>query len=124
MLSDKRVLVVEADFLVAIDMQRMLEEFHAASVVFARSLGEVAQLPDRFAEFDLTIIDFANDRTAATTLVRRLIEAGSAVVVSSADAAHRRGVPGLDGVAVLQKPFGEVDLLTACTMALAATPER
>ena len=43
--------------LVALDMQRILEEANASSLVFARSIVEAASLSSRFREWDLAIVE-------------------------------------------------------------------
>ena len=54
MLSDKRILVVEREFLVALDMQRVLEGANPAKLVFARSVDEAAHLASSFSGYDRT----------------------------------------------------------------------
>ena len=107
MLTDKRVLVVEADFLLALDLQRMLEQAHAAKTVFTRSIDEAAQLLDPEGQFELAIIEVADCMSPTTALAKRLMASGVGVVVTTEEAGFRHGIPGLGGVPVLLKPFTE-----------------
>jgi DNA-binding response OmpR family regulator len=124
MLSKLRVLVVEAEFLVALDLQRLLEQAHAATTVFARSIAEAAGLPDLATRFDLAIIAAAPDMEPAKTLARRLQGDGVAVVVPSTDGGLSPTIPGLDDIPLLHKPFAEAKLRAACSAALADVPPR
>lgn len=124
MLTDKRVLVVEADFLLALDLQRMLERAHAAKTVFARSIDEAAHLPAPEGQFELAIIEVPACMSSATKLAKQLKTGGVGVVVTTNEAGFRHGIPGLDGIPVLHRPFTELDLLTACTIALVGVPEQ
>ncbi len=122
MLSGKRILIVEEQFLVALDMQRILEDTHAAQAIFTRTIEEAHSLKDRWGEFDLAIIEVQTDSFPALALARALHELGVAVVLTSADDAYRRGFPGFSGIPVVSKPFAENDLLEACATALADSP--
>jgi two-component system, response regulator PdtaR len=124
MLTGKRLLVVEGEFLVALDMQRILEEANASSLVFARSIVEAASLSSRFREWDLAIVELQRGSPTALLLIKELLAAGVAVVATSADPSIKRTVPGFQTVPVLNKPFGDAELLTACTVALALSDGR
>jgi DNA-binding response OmpR family regulator len=120
MLSQKRVLVVEAEFLIALDMQRILEEADAGKTVFARSVEEAGSLADRFGEFDLAIVGLQGSSPAAIELARSLLVANVAVVATTAGSESGRQIPGLP-VPLVRKPFGEEEFLAACILALATT---
>lgn len=120
MLSDRHVLVVEAEFLIALDMQRILEQAHAARIVFARTIAEAADLGEGVRAFDLALVELPPGDPAAVALARQLRSAGVAVAVTIAATDLQYGLPGLDGVPFLRKPFSDLDLLAACSLALAA----
>jgi hypothetical protein len=122
MLTDRRVLVVEPEFLIALEIQRLLERVSAAEIVFTRSIEEAAGLEPRFAEFDLAVVAMGPAGPAEITLTTGLVEAGIAVVGTTA------GLAGLDGLSadlaipLVEKPFTDEKFLTACAIALASTP--
>lgn len=122
MLTGKRVLIVEEEFLIALDIQRVLEAAHAAETTFARTVCEVETTPPSLGRFDLAIINVPEADPEANTFARALIEAGVALVISSAESTYRQGVPDFPGVPVVSKPFAEEQLLTACALALATAP--
>ena len=117
-LHGKRILIVEAEFLIALDIQRILEAAEAGQSVFARSAEEANALRARWHEFELAIIDISQHDEAALRLAEAVREAGIALVISSSDVRYRRGAPTLPGAPVVLKPFTEADLVAACRAAL------
>ena len=119
MLSGERLLIVEEEFLIALDIQRVLEDAHAAKAVFARNYKELAALEARFGEFDLAIVTPPKLGTSETMLLERLAQSGPALVVCSAT--RVRIADGVMATAELvYKPFSDDELLDACKRALAA----
>jgi DNA-binding response OmpR family regulator len=118
MLAGKRFLVIEDEFLIALDIQRILETAQASATFFARSLGEAEALDEKLAAVDLAIVEIGPDSDPAIRLVTRLLARGIAVVFSTPDAADRQGFAGLPPLPVVVKPFAEADLLCACEKAL------
>lgn len=118
MLSSQRLLIIEGEFLIALEIQRILEEANASQTVFARDFREAEALIARFGEFDLAIINPPLEGTSEIELAGRLVAAGPAIVVCTASPDGLDGTP-LDGVEVVRKPFADGDLLAACQKALA-----
>jgi len=118
MLSGERLLIVEDDFLIALDIQQVLEGANAKGAVFARNYDEVAAMGDRLGEFDLAIVNPPREATADLAVAQRIVAAGVAVVVCSA---YRRDLSGtaFAGAEFVDKPFADQDLLEACRRALA-----
>ena len=118
MLSGERLLIVEDDFLIALDIQQVLEGANAKGAVFARNYDEVAAMGDRLGEFDLAIVNPPREATADLAVAQRIVAAGVAVVVCSA---YRRDLSGtaVAGAEFVDKPFADQDLLEACRRALA-----
>jgi DNA-binding NtrC family response regulator len=119
MLSGERLLIVEEEFLIALDIQRVLEDAHAAKAVFARNYKELTALERRFAEFDLAIVTPPKPGTSDAMLLERLAQSGPALVICSAT--HVRASEGnLASAEIVYKPFSDDDLLDACKRALAS----
>ena len=117
MLSRLRLLIVEDAFLIALEIQRILEDANAAQTVFARNFAEVSGLAERFSEFDLAIVN--PPETFDLEIATRLAQAGPALVVCTAAHKDLSGTP-LAGAPLVIKPFSDADLLTACHAALEA----
>ena len=111
MFEGKRVLVVDGDFLVAFDVQRILEQAGATSPVFVRTAGEAESLRERWNEFDLALVHRGKDGHA---LIEALVASGLRVVVNTSDI--RIAAP--EGAVMLERPFNEAQLLGACESAL------
>jgi hypothetical protein len=116
MLQGKHILVVEREFLVAMDLQHMLESAGVGPIIFARRIDEVASIHGRLGGLDLAIIETAPD-IEAPALIDRLRAVGVAVVATTAGHGSRN-VP-TEGP-VISKPVREAALLAACAEALAA----
>ena len=116
MLSGERLLIVEEEFLIALDIQRVLEDAGAATVVIARNYKELAALEARFAEFALAIVTPPKPGTPETMLLERLARSGPALVICSATSV--RPTEGVMAAAELvYKPFSDDELLDACKRA-------
>ena len=118
MLSGERLLIVEEEFLIALDIQRVLEDAHALRAVFARNYKELAALEPRFGEFDLAIMTPPRPGTSDQAITDRLAKSGPAIVVCSATPPNLAGT-ALDGSEIVRKPFSDDELLSACRRALA-----
>ena len=122
MLSGERLLIVEEEFLIALEIQRVLEGTNAQQPVFARNFDEVATLTDRLAEFDLAIVTPPRLGTADHAVFEKLVTAGLAVVICSA-VPERLAKTGLTTGEFVSKPFSDTELLAACRRALARRTE-
>lgn len=118
MLSSQRLLIIESEFLIALEIQRIVEDANASQTVFARDFREAAALAHRFGEFDLAIINPPLEGTPQIETAARLAAAGPALVICTAGPVVST-VVFLDGVELVRKPFADVDLLAACQGALA-----
>lgn len=118
MLNGKTVLVVEEEFLIALDLQRMLEALQAGPAMFARSTDEALGLRERWHQISLAIVELRPADEPGAELAAQLRAAAIPVVICTSDCSHRRGLPGLPGVPVVTKPILESDLEGAIAAAL------
>lgn len=116
MLSHLRLLIIEDVFLIALEIQRIIEGANAAETVFLRDFAEAAPLIDKFGEFDLAIVNPPDPMSLE--IAGRLAAAGPAIVVCTAADTDLSGTP-LAGAPIVIKPFADDDLLAACRQALA-----
>ncbi len=117
MFTDREILVVEAEFLIALEIQRILEEAHAARMVFARSSEEAAALVDRLPNYDLVIVELIEGRDASEWFARQAKDAGTPLVLTVGSA---EGTAAFPGIPFVSKPFSEAALLEACAAAMAS----
>ena len=120
MLNGQTVLIVESQFLIALDIQRCLEAFGATLTVFARNTAEVLDAIDHWPSFSLALVEVRDQHDDDAVLLRGLAEAGVKLVLLTADATLRRGHSDFPAAPVVMKPFLEDDLASALKQALAS----
>jgi len=123
MLSRQKLLIIEDVFLIALEIQRILEDANAEQTVFARNFGEAQLLVDRFGEFDLAIVNPPPQRSPEMETAGLLVKAGPAIVVCTAAKVDLANGP-LAGAELIVKPFSDEDLLAACQRARAPKSAR
>ena len=114
MLRGKRLLVVEEEFLVAIDIQHVLEAANVEETRVARSLAEAAGLREQFSDYDIAVVQIPDHDSEPIPVVSDMEAAGIAVVLTSFDAGFGAGYPGHPGIPVVVKPFVNNELVLAC----------
>lgn len=117
MLAGQRLLIVEDEFLIALDMQHALEAAGARDAVLARNFEEAAALGDDIDGYDLVILP-PPGAELHRAVSERILSAGLAVVVCSGFRGSIAGGPLADAE-FLDKPFADDDLVAACERALA-----
>ena len=118
MLDGTRVLVVEPEYLIALEIQRILSDRGADALGALTFADASAALVDR--RFDLAIVAL-DPQGHGLDFCRALLQAGVAVVLVSSAAEHGSGHRDLPGAMIVAKPFGDDDLLAAVTAALTGT---
>ena len=118
MLTGQTVLIVEEEFLIALDIQRVLEDRNVGQCVCARSVAEALSLRQRWPDYDLAIVEFRVDQPDNVELLHGLKAAGIAMIVTTADHALHTGLADAPEAPILVKPFPEAELVNAITLAL------
>src|SRR6185437_2254494 len=118
-LSGKRLLIVEDEFIIALDLQRVVEEAGARQSVLARNYEEVTALGGRLSDFDLAIVSVPRPHTADGEIAGRLAAAGVAIVVCTGSPGALSDTP-LAEAEIVDKTFSDEELLAACERALGA----
>lgn len=124
MLEGRTILVVEREFLIAIDIQRVLEASGAATTVFARSFAEARSLGTGWSGFGLAVIDVAPSDPDAIALAQDLAALGIPLVLTSSQVHLSRGMTQVPDAPVLIKPFTDAELIAACRAAVAGPDQR
>ena len=122
MLNGRTVLVVEEEFLIALDIQRMLESHDAGQMLFARSPQEALEQQTHWHTLGLAIVELHTEAGQSLALAERLNDAGIPLILHTADSSVRKGHPKFPGVPVVVKPTSEDFLHEAIRSALAARP--
>ena len=91
MLTSQRLLIIESEFIIALDIQRIIEDSNALQTVFARSFSEAATLSGRFDMFDLAIVNAPEPEDLP--VAAELAAAGPAIIVCTADATDLGATP-------------------------------
>ena len=118
MLTGQTVLIVETEFLIALDIQRVLEFLGAGQTVFARNTIEALDAAARWPGFGLALVEIHHERDDDLALLQGLKEAGVPLVLLSADIALRHGSTSFPGIPIVMKPFLEEELASAIETAL------
>lgn len=116
MLNGRPALIVEAEFLIALDIQRMLESLGAGQTLFARDAAEAEQLRAHWPDIALAVIELRAGDAPSQQLHETLTGAGIPVVLTTADIGLQSSVAGL----FVTKPIPEDDLASAVQKALAS----
>ncbi len=111
-----RVLVVEEQTLLALEIQDVLAEHGYPEVRHHRNVGEASPHLDELAAFRLAIVEARLGAAEVVNFTERLAKAGVATIVMSADRAATELFP--HSVA-LAKPFDAAGLIAACDVAKA-----
>ncbi len=93
MLDGLRILVLEDEFLIAMDVEQLCRDHGAGDVVIARDLAEIDG-KDVAAQFDAAIVDLMLGGASTLDFASRLREAGLPFVFASgyADCGRNQGV--------------------------------
>ena len=122
MLNGRTALIVEEEFLIALDIQRMLENEGAGQTLFARSPGEAEQLRACWPDLVIAIIEVRSHDPAMRQLIESFRTAAIPLVLISSDAALHRDphLSQLPDLSVVIKPVPEETMANAIRQALGA----
>lgn len=108
MLNGRTALIVEEEFLIALDIQRMLENEGAGQTLFARNAAEAEQLRAQWPDIAIAIVDYRSQDTAVRELVESLRSATVPVVLTTSDIRLRQdSASGVQNPAIVIKPVSE-----------------
>ena len=112
-----RVLVIDPEYLVAMEVERILEEAFGCEVEIATPYNYPLVLEK--GGFAVIVIDASLLADGQGEAARRIENAAAAIVFTTLDA-ELEGVPGFEGLAIVQKPLREGQLVRAVGKAIAA----
>lgn len=115
MLNGRTALIVEGEFLIALDIQRMLEGLGSGQALFARSAEEAGLLESNWPEVALAVVELPHDNLATLALIDRLTAAGIPVVLVTTGTSPSASLP----FPTVTKPVPEDFMASAVRTALA-----
>jgi len=117
-LDGARILVLEDEFLIAMDVEQLCRDHGAAEVSVLRRVEEAEAGQFETRRFDVAIVDLMLGGSSALPVAAKLRDRGVPLVFAS-------GYPGLDqelsafpGVKILAKPYLSADLVSAVAQAM------
>ena len=118
LLEGVRVLVLEDEFLIAMDVEQLCRDNGATDVQISRTLEELG--PDPFAaiSFDAAVVDMRLGQTSTLGFARRLFEENVPFVFATGYADKDEFATSFPGVEIVGKPYLGSDLVTALAAAV------
>jgi DNA-binding NtrC family response regulator len=120
LLAGKRCLIVEDEFLLAMDYERILQSAGAETVLSANSVQRAQELLERHGPVQLALLDVNLNGQSSQPLAAELSDLGVPFVVITGFSGRAHLPAGLEDCLVLEKPFEETALLKAIADALDA----
>ena len=119
-LDGMRVLVMEDEILIALDVEQLCRDHGAADVAIARSLDDLGPDPFKGEPFHAAVLDVMLGGRPTVDFARRLRERGLPFVFATGYVDSENIVEGFEGVPVVGKPYSGRDLIEALSGAIAA----
>jgi CheY-like chemotaxis protein len=111
-LKGLRILLLEDEFLIAMDVELLCRDHGAADVVIKQSLDEL-QDDGSLTDFDVAIIDLMLSGVSTRPFAERLAKSGRPFVFASGRIEIDELLNDFPGVPVIGKPYAGADLIDA-----------
>jgi CheY-like chemotaxis protein len=118
MLEGLKILVLEDEFLIAMDVEQLCRDHGAVDVAVARGLEEIGDRQD----FDAAIIDLLLNGVSTLDFAARLRETGKPFVFASGYTENSEVAQRFPGVTLVGKPYSGNDLIEAVAIACGRVP--
>lgn len=115
-LAGARLLIMEDEFLIAMDIEQVCRDHGARECVIVRSLAEIGLQPD-FA-FDAAVVDMKLGGDSTVDFARDLLARNVPFVFSTGYSDLGEVAAGFPGIAVVTKPYNGADLVEALAAAM------
>ncbi|MBA8878070.1 response regulator [Phyllobacterium myrsinacearum] len=116
-LTGKRVLVLEDEFLIGMELERIANDCGAKSVHVVSTVAELLFWIDSQQPCDIAILEVQARGASSFEAARLLLQRGIPLVFATAYDQQRGGIPGFANVPVVLKPYGKSHILQAVTAA-------
>lgn len=116
LLDGLHILVLEDEFLIAMDVEQLCRDHGAADVTIARELGEIDG-PALSSRFDAAVVDLMLGGVSTLDFAARLRSAGVPFVFASGYSDSDEVKGSFPGVRLVTKPYSGDDLIEAVALA-------
>lgn len=116
-LAGRRILILEDEPLIAMDVEQLCREQGAADVVIMRTLAETGSASDLAKRFDVAILDLMLGETSTVDFAGELWGSGLPFVISSGYTDIDEILASFPGVRVIGKPYAGTELMEAVAAA-------
>lgn len=118
-LAGKRCLVLDDEYLIALDIQQILEAV-GVRVTCLSSAAEALEALGDGSTFDLAVLDFKLDKTGpgSTAIAARLVENGVPFIFLSGARRDEINAKSFADVPILEKPYQDTALIDALRQAM------
>lgn len=106
-LSGRRVLVVEDEFLIALDAERIFEDAGASEVLLAKSIEEAEAVLASGVPIDIGVLDLKVGAHETWPLIEDMKRRGIPLVLATGFDPGRE----VEGVILIQKPYNDETIL-------------
>lgn len=123
-LDGARVLLLEDEFLIAMDVEQLCRDHGAGDVSILRSISETQGDGFDFSEYDVAIIDVMLGGVSSLAFAQRLKERSVPFIFASGYSDADEAFSSFPDVAVINKPYASDELLGAVSRALESRQRR
>jgi CheY-like chemotaxis protein len=114
-LKDLKILILEDEFLIAMDVEQICRDNGASVVKVVRSLNELE--PNAIHEFDAAIVDVMLGGVTTLDFAASLRDANRPFLFASGYTDNAELATKFPGVALVTKPYSETELVNALARA-------
>ena len=112
LLGDLRILVLEDELLIAMDVEQLCRDYGASEVTILRNLAEID--PENLAaRFDAAIVDLMLDGVSTLDFAKSLLDQNVPFVFASGYSDKAEIESDFPGVMLISKPYSGIDLVEA-----------
>lgn len=120
-LTGLRILVMEDEVLIAMDVEQLCRDHGATDVVLVHALDEADPAPEVEGGFDAAILDVALAGRSTLPFAEKLTARGVPFIFATGHADAEGLFDAFPGVAVVGKPYAGTVLIDALARAIAAS---
>lgn len=116
-LAGRTILVLEDEYLIAMDVEQLCRDAGAADVVILRTIAETGGARAVSTAFDVTILDLMLSGLSTVDFARELHELGAPFVFASGYTDNDEIFSKFPGVSIVGKPYSPDELIAAVAAA-------
>jgi DNA-binding response OmpR family regulator len=116
-LNGLHVLILEDEFLIAMDVEQLCRDNGAEDVTILRTLKDFREPADGGPAFDVAIVDLMLGGESTVDFAKRLRERGTPFIFASGYTDFNELRASFPGVVLVGKPYGGEELIAAVTRA-------